>query len=363
MDNLQAKNSVESLAKRIVQDMRDRGLRPKDQYLIAKEACVLFNENIIAVHRAMKMLADRGILVRQRRKGTFVGPNFKPASGPQNSTLSCVHVTMSMAYYQTSGVPAKDLINGIKSVLPLIPIQIHYLPGNDDLGYLKRVIDEIKEKPGQEGILMIHSTREMQEYAFTAKSLTAVFGGVYPGISGIPWVDVDQEQTGKIMARYALDKNHEKFALLMRDEWRSGDNLLHSGITSVLGDAGMSMNSLTTISVPVDIDIIATEIRNLLNSPDRPTAILCRGDYYADIVVETAKSMDLEVGKDILVISGGHLREEPSQDYAYVEPKLNSRQQVQALIKKLCAIARGQKKQEDHLIIPVEIKSPFNKNP
>ncbi|MBI9016914.1 MAG: GntR family transcriptional regulator [Phycisphaerae bacterium] len=356
---METKNSVEVLAERLEHDIRERGLTSGQRYLIAKDASVLFDENIITVHRAMKMLADRKVLVRQRRKGTFVGPDFQNKSGSPSPTISCMHVVMAMAYYQTSGMPANALIEGIKSVLPLIPIQVHYLPSNDALAYTKSVVEMIKARGTQEGLLLIHSSREMQEYVVSSGSLAAVFGCVYPGVTGLPWVDVDQEQSGELMAQYALDAGHKKFALLMRSDWRRGDNLLHSGITGCLGDAGLSMNSLVTLSVPVDIDIIASEIRDLLESPDAPTVIFCRGDYYADVVVDVAKSLGLKIGKDIEIISGGHLREDCNKDYASIVPKLSNKQQVHVAVKKLCEIARGEKQEADHLIVPAMI---CNKN-
>ncbi len=329
-----------------------------EKYLIAKDASDLFEEHIITVHRAMKILADKEILVRQRRKGTYVGPNFTRYPGEQRSPLNAVHVMMAMDYYQTSGFPVNDLIDGIKAMLPTAPIQVHYVPDHDSLGYTRDVLNQIQSRRYPEGMVLIRSSRAVQELVAERQIPAGVFGNVYPGIGSLPWLDVDQEMTGRLMASYALKAGRRKFALLMRSEWRRGDNLLLNGVTRCLGQAGLNMDSMTTLSVPSELETIEHEVNNLLGQPDAPTAILCRGDYHADIVVRIARNCGLVPGRDLTVVSGAHMRHDDHQNYPYIVPRMNNRQQVQELIRMLCDKVEGKPQTSSYVIVPVTINEP-----
>ncbi len=352
MDLIETKNNVEALAGRLEKDIRQKGLVPGQRYLIARDASVLFDENIITVHRAMKMLADRKVLVRQRRKGTFIGPDIEKSFSSSVFDISCVHIIVSASYYQTSGMPDNDIIEGVKQILPEIPVQLHYLPANCSLEYVKNIIRQINLSQDRQALLLIHSSREMQELVVSSGVLAAVFGCVYPGIKGLAWVDVDQEQSGQLMASFVLSRGHKKFALLMRSQWLRGDNLLHSGITSCLGAAGLSMGALVTLSLPSDIAIIKDELRSLLQGNDAPTAILCRSDYYADIAVDVAKELGLQLGSDIEIVSGGHMRASQVQQYPCITPKMGNQQQIATIVEKLSRQAKGQSINDDYLLVP-----------
>ena len=82
--------------------------------------------------------------------------------------------------------------------------------------------------------------------------MAAIFGSVYPGITEIPWLDVDQAQVGKLMAEYVLSQGYQRIVLMMYNQWRRGDNNFMNSITSVLGKAGLGMDALNIHSLPDD---------------------------------------------------------------------------------------------------------------
>ena len=64
--------SAHRLAHRIEADIRSRGLRPGDQYLTAEKAGRALGVSTATASRAMKLMAERDMLIRYRNRGTFV---------------------------------------------------------------------------------------------------------------------------------------------------------------------------------------------------------------------------------------------------------------------------------------------------
>ncbi len=353
------KSGPEHLATFLVQDMRQRGLTPGDKYLIAREVGSLFEVSTVTAHRALKILADKNVLVRRRKSGTFVGPGFKVDPDMNASLFETIHVLMAMDYYKTSGITGNIFVDTITSALPGTAVQIHYVPEHASLDYTKRIVQQIKTMDRKEGIILIRSTRQMQEFVAGSGIPAIVFGSVYPGINHvISSLDVDQAQSGRLMAEYAIRAGHKKFVLLMRSEWRCGDNILLNAVTTRLGESDYNINSLTVVSVHHDIGTISDEVQRLLCETNRATAIFCRGDYYAEIVLNVASDMGFKVGNDVEIFSAAHLRVESHNRYAYITPVDNAQKQIEKLIKLLKDLAMKKVQPGEHVVIPVEIHIP-----
>ena len=76
------RSRVQRLASLIEQDLRRRGLAAGDPYLTASEAGDDFGVDPFTATRAMSLLAKRGVLVRKRGVGTFVGRCESGRLGP-----------------------------------------------------------------------------------------------------------------------------------------------------------------------------------------------------------------------------------------------------------------------------------------
>ena len=81
------KTNRELLAERLGEDIVRRGLRPGDRYVTAAQAAQQLGVSRMSVDRAMNLLVQRRLLVRQRGRGTFVGP--VAGSRPANAAHPC----------------------------------------------------------------------------------------------------------------------------------------------------------------------------------------------------------------------------------------------------------------------------------
>jgi len=346
--------NIKQLAERLVDDIRRRGLRPGDRYMTASEARREFDASEISVHRAMQLLADRRYLVRQRGSGTFVGSMFK-SPVKDLCPLRVVHVIMSMDYQRTATVPAEVLIDRLGVSMPEAVVEVHYVTPNDAMRHLDRIVERIDPADkAAEGIILIRSTRKMQMYVEQSGLPAVVFGGIYPGVSKLPWLDIDQQAIGQTMARYAARHKPRRVALLMRDDWRHGDNLLFDGIARELGEAGYSINALSVLSIPPEEHHIAEETHALLSGDRAITAVLCRTHRYADTVANVVESLGSERARQVRIVAGGG-RKPALIRYAYVAPDISEEEQVEVIGRMLLERAMQPRRKPQSRVIPVHL--------
>src|SRR5690606_6738284 len=142
--------------------------------------------------------------------------------------------------------------------------------------------------------------------------------------------DVDQAAVGTLMAERLHEKGHRRFLLLMRDDWRHGDNIMARAVARELGRNGHAADALLVHSGPPEHDHIVAEVKALLAEDQRPTGIMCRTHRYAAAVEAALSSLDAKTRSriDVVVGSGG----EPVSDrHAYVTAVADETEQVETL--------------------------------
>jgi len=353
---------IKRLAQRLMDDIHRRGLRPGDRYMTASKASDQLEATEISVHRAMQHLADREILVRQRGSGTFIGSGFEPR-GPATSPLQVVHVVMAMDYQRTATVPAETLVDRLSHALSGAVVEVHYVTPHDAMRHLNLIVDRMGRAPERadaprEGIILIRSTRKMQLYVAESSLPAVVFGSVYPGVSGLSWLDGNQLQAGQLMGDYLLEQPEGRTLLLMRDDWRHGDNMMVRGLTESLGRGGVSLGDVQILSIPPDPHHIAGQVHELLHSDPGLTRIACRRDLYADAVADVVDGLGRKRARSVAIVAGGGRRPKLSR-YAYVRPEIDEDEQVEA-VGHLLAERAGEAQTVQHRVVPVSLVRPTN---
>lgn len=359
MSDISVENvTVKTLADLLIDDIRRRGLRPGARYLTAAQAGQQFGVNEISVHRAMQLLANRDYLVRQRGSGTFIGSAFK-SSEVQTNPLQVIHVVMSIDHQRTATVPAEVLVTRLGAALPESVVDVHYVTPFDAMRHLDRIMKGIDgAEKSSEGIILIRSSRKMQIYVEHSGVPAVVCGGVYPGVTQLPWVDVDQIKVGQSMAQYVLDNKSQKLLLLMRDDWRHGDNLMLEGIFQVLGKANFDMSALKILSIPPDPFHIEEELLELFSTDKSITGVMCRTHTYAEATTRAIKAAKGRSLSTMRIIAGGG-RKPASIRHAYVTPQISEEEQIELIGQMLLERANHpDRKNISSRVISVEMTEP-----
>jgi DNA-binding LacI/PurR family transcriptional regulator len=346
-------SKIDILASRLSKDVAARGLKPGDRYFMAHEIGNMYGVSTVTAHRALNMLAEDGVLMRTRKSGTFVGEKVMSLSGKGSDFLRVVHIFMPLSYCYLTEIKDTAFIESIQETSPNTAVQVHYIPEDDPHSYMKRILPQIKANADSEGLILIRSAEEVQRYVESENVNAVAFGSVYPGVKNLPSLDVDQSQTGVLMAREAVEMGFKNFVLLMYNRWRSGDNILLDALLNTFGKAGINMHSFSQRSLPAIREIIDSEVHRIITKADSPVMFLCRSDYFSDAVMEVANSMGLFYGEDFGVISGGHFRSSIARKYPCVMPKMSIKKQLTKLVEML---KQGMKKDEENKNFTIEVE-------
>ena len=336
------------MADQVLADIRSRGLVSGDRYLTAEEARSNFRVGKGLINDALKLLAERQVLVRKRRAGTFIGPQFSVEAdlAAREPVLKIVHVLMPMDYYRSNVIPGSTFVDQLSQAIPGVSVQIHHIADASTTQYTLELIDRLRLSKGgnkgqSEGLVLLRSSREAQLAAEKSGLPAVAFGSTYPDVLKLCSIDPDQAQTGRLAAEAALERGHQRFALIMRNHWRRGDNLLMDGFSQVLGEAGVGVDRVRVLSTPEDAAVIEHDVAALLEQDPHPTALVCRSRFHAEAAIRGIRERGLVPGKDVLVISAQSGAMTDSSASLSIVPVLNGPEMVAKVGTLLSEIAQG----------------------
>lgn len=302
----QMRNSVEVVARRVEADIRSRGFVAGDRYLTGEELGRMFNVSSITANRAMQLLAERGLLVRQRKAGTFIGEGLELPSNPPRKR---VHIVMTSGIWSDDQASAVQYFNqllcGVLEKLPGSSVQMDVLGPQEINAFIRRIIDSAVTNGDVSGVVLLRSSPEVQRQLVEAGIPTVVFGSVFPGVKGLACVDVDQRQVGRLTAEYLIRAKHSRVMTLMFSQWFPGDNAFISGMMGTLQAMAPDVE-IDLQSVPVDEDVCRGVVETAMAGQDRPTAVIARSPWLARIVADVLQSLGFSIPGDVELIMGNH---------------------------------------------------------
>lgn len=338
---------VARLAERIERHAASRDLRPGDPYLTAAEAAGVFGVGRTTAHRAMKRLADRGVLVRRPRAGTFVGPNIRTSS---DTHMRRIHMIGTETHLLREHRLNEAFLRGLRSSLPGVAVELNFRSGQDHVD-VQRIAREAMADPHPEGMVVFLSSRMERELLNASDAAAVVYGSVEPDLDRLCWIDRDQKQIGHLLTQHLVDGGHRQIAVLMRDTWALGENLLLDGIGDVLGEAGLPANRLTVRSCPASDSATTAAVRELFRGKSPPTGMICRAQLQAELATQVLAELGLEGAVSIVLCDPDSSEQE--QSYTSTVP-VDLEDEIGARISgMLAALSRGEHPDPGHYVIPV----------
>jgi GntR family transcriptional regulator, arabinose operon transcriptional repressor len=362
MKNDLPKTHLDLLAERLESDIRQKHLGPGERYLTASAAATELGVSRMTAHRVMNLLAERDFLVRQRGRGTFIGP----AARSPLSRRKVTHIHMIGCFEGESSanmIPPGLLLPGLRQVIPGAILHTHTFPFDDALWHIEELLGDNCSKDGNPtGLILSLSPREVQQLTAERGIPTVVIGSVFPGIS-LPRIESDQFEVGKQLLDTAYRLGGRRFTFANREQWRQGDLVAFDGMLTSLTQNGLQPNQIRVRNFPGDEkvteQILEELIREMCNDRSAPKpAIFCRGTKIAQLLVKTGQSLGFRIPDDfIIVCSRAWSDRTPSPipsiaDVAIIEEAiLEIAQMIQDQID-------GTSAKMAHRILPVEVVIP-----
>jgi DNA-binding LacI/PurR family transcriptional regulator/DNA-binding transcriptional regulator YhcF (GntR family) len=353
--------AIADLAAQIEADIRTRGLSPGDPYQGTLETARMLRVGSIPTNQAMQLLVKRNVLERRQRLGTFVSRHFDSARN--GAGLKRVHILMYDQHLVDEGVFGSGLLMGFQGALPGTHLQLDFMPPNpqDEAAYLQETVDEALRNRGADGFVLFNSTVEMQRTFRDSGLPTVIAGSLYASIKGLPFVDRDQKQVGKLLAEHLLTHGHRRIVMITRQRpgMGPGEYLAADAVGEVAAAGGLSANALMTRSLPHDPAVIAAEVRHLLEASPELPGIFLRPWQMIDAVYEGIRAARLRPQHDVAVAVADYYQPASSKpNYPVIRSMATLEDYGEQLARQLLARANHDANFGSGILLPVRLDVP-----
>lgn len=344
------------LASRVEDDIQERRLRPGDRYLSTGDTAKMLRVDTATANRALQLLVKRNVLRRRQRVGTFVA---EPHSHENQPPLGRVHLLMSDAYAKAEGWLDTDALLDLQSELPGVQLQFHLVRLADEQDYLNRVIHDALSSRVGEGFVLARSTLTTQRMIVASGLPAVVFGHPYASVKGLSFVDRDQREMGRLMARFVLRRGHRRIVALMRDRLLPGDHELLDGAREIVEGAELPAPGLWVRCLPHDREEVVEEVGQLLDASPELPGIISRPPLMAEAAIEALQARNLIPMHDVAIAVSDYFREPPpGLPFAVIRPALETDQQGARLGRVIAQLARRELPKNEHRLTPVRLEVP-----
>jgi DNA-binding LacI/PurR family transcriptional regulator/DNA-binding transcriptional regulator YhcF (GntR family) len=289
---------IVQLAQQVERDIRQRGLHPGDPYLTTAQTARMLGVSTTIANRALQYLARNGRLDRRQRRGTFVAEPDRKQGEP---AIARVHLVVHQRYMRTEGLLADGVIVGLQSELPGLDVSFNFMPPGSEAEYVNELIGTIMQSGQPEGLVLVRASLEVQRIVAQSGLPAVVYGTPYRSISQLSYVDADQHAVGRLLTEHALAQRCKRLLVIMRDQMLPGDSPYLDAILETAGNAGLTADRIRTRFLPRDRELIAAEVRHLLEKKRPRPAILCRDEPLADATLAEVERLGLRAGHDMVV--------------------------------------------------------------
>lgn len=346
--NVQVMNAIE-------QDIRVRGLRPGEPYQSAREIAQRLEVSPMTADRAMRRLADSGILMRRHGAGTFVG---EAVSDYASAELKYLQIVIPVTFFTVYRVIVENIVATLHREFPTDRIEQVFVPESRQESYCTQVIKRWRVDREPRTVVLVGCSQQVQRlFCATAVPVVAT-GGVSKAQCNMPWIDMDHHAAGRLLASYARSLGHRRLLVLMNHLWGSGDNEFLDGVEEGLGGRKGEGIEARVRSVELDPAAIETVLDQALRSGNAPGGVLCTTRMTAEVAVRVADRRGMKLPEDFVVgtvlvrIPAG-----PPPKYAYTR-WTTTRETNDALCRMVRQMDEGRRPAPDQFLIPVELVVP-----
>lgn len=270
-----------------------------------RELAKKYQVNQKTVSKIIQLLVSKGIVETKPKSGIrIVNLDNYPATGKTSNSIGLM-VRHYGDYFSSMFHAIIDEIDKKKSVPVLVPHRPNCITNS--------IINELLMQKPKSIIIDNASYRITQEYLEKiAKSIPhVVFIVMQPAIDAhnCSYVLSDDYYGACLMVKHLVDLNHKRIMLL--DQNVSMDALRYrysrhynfsNGYRAAMNEHNLSQY-IQNYAIPlIENSDWLDDIKKILQSRNRPTAIVCEQDNYAILLMETALSMGLKIPEDLSII-------------------------------------------------------------
>lgn len=347
---------VRQLAENLERDIRGRGLLPGSRYKTGEEIARGLGTSVATANRALKLLAQQNVVVRNHKSGTFIGPALarSKATDIRMVTILCPASERTMRT-----ISLDPLIEGLLTNMPdVADVRVGYVPPSGDVDFVRDLLEPYQSEGRVAGVLAISCSHSVYRYLDEGRYPLVVVGSLYPGQS-IPSLDTDERQGGYLLTHYLLERGHRRLAMLSNSESYPGDHLFHDGVSEALTEAKLPHNALVLRMAGPETELVRGQIDELLALSDPPTGFIVKMPRWVPEVTSAIQEQGKRIPQDFEVVCkaaiGGDLGE---VGCVHVRPQRSYREVAQQVGQMLAQSRQRLPLEQNTIAVPYELCVP-----
>jgi LacI family transcriptional regulator len=131
----------------------------------------------------------------------------------------------------------------------------------------------------------------------------------HTGQSGLPTIDSDNLRGGQLATEHLLGLGHRRIAMLTGRPDLQSAQLREQGYRQALTAAGLAPEEELILLGDYDAAVSVQRARQLLTTPDPPTAVFAANDMSAIATIQAATELGLSVPADLSVVGFDNIPE------------------------------------------------------
>ena len=354
-------STVHRLAKELERDMYLKSLSPGDPYLSATQAARVLGVSRSVADRALSLLAKQNLVIRRPGQGTQIGSAMRvdPAQEVVGSTsLQSIFLLEGPSRTQTSVIPPEAMLPLAQKRFRQAAIHTVYLPQENTVDYVKQLISRGQSARGVVGVIAKSCTRPVYDYLAECHVPTVVLGTLYADQrEALPSIDFDYYEAGRLQAQGLAGSGHQRIGVLLGSAGRAGTENFLNGVLAGSHAAGISPAGLVAKFYPGNDEAFAAMVKELLTSPNRPTALIGGGGAIAELASTIASDLGILVPEQ-LEISRLIFEDKPKLSCPCVKPMRSRDEIITQVLDMLSRRLQGKPLEEHTVMVPIANYDP-----
>lgn len=343
--------AVDRLAARLEEDIRHRRLSVGERYLTATQAADLLGVSTSTAHRALALLAERNVLLRRHKVGTFVGPE----GVVRRSGMGLVHFVIHEEDEGVSPILSIKAVQAVREQLGGGHIQFTFVPEHNAAVRLADAFSMSAEPPS--GVVAVSCPPDVYRYLAESKIPTVVVGATYAGQAPLPSIDIDQAASARLLLKYLLSRGHRRIVFYTSHMSRPGDNAFMDGLREVSAAERLSPDAIILRTAPYAPDILEGTVKQVLEIDPRPTAIILRSEQPGEMAAAAVRRRGFQVPEDVeIVFQNYQSRNGVPIEHTTVGPDIALREMARLIGRTLVRAREGTVEPTFREVIPVSLR-------
>ncbi len=282
------------------------GQFPDDRLPTAVELAEQLGVSRETVRLALDSLQEEGLLVKYRRRGTFVNASSVPTKLVQKSNI----VGYLQADYSSEFGESEIVTQGMSDYMLNGALTaageagFHMVARSARVGDLRRALDDLRSQVRLRGVVFASIAEEKLVRRRTSLDIPVVLLDHDMHVPKISSVRPDGFGCIKLAVKHLAELGHRRIGLI---GWHQQDlnPWVVRGYRDGMRESGLRCRRVWETFVPINRSGADQAIDAVMQGATPPSALVCFNNPLANFVIDAAADRGIQVPKDLSVIGGG----------------------------------------------------------